>query len=162
MQQSRPIDRTTALSRPRGRRPGAPGPAAWLHSTASGPAAALRLRAPAPRARPAALTQRLEKLQGALDDRRYAEMVADVTATERRLAALGGELFPTTRLQLSFGAHVLVMMGTFFALGFYGARFVTGSDTWVSGSRAALCMLAGRGMDACEWGRAVLPTCPSF
>jgi hypothetical protein len=100
----------------------------------------LHLRAPPARARPPELVARLEKLQGALDDRRYAAMVADVTAGERRLAELTADMFPTTRLQLSFGLHVVVTMGAFFALGFYGARFATGSDAWVGaglGGRAS-------------------------
>lgn len=107
---------------------------AWLHEQAAA-GAALLLRAPPPRPpRPAALAKRLEALQAALDDARYAEMVADVTARERRLAALScadGAL-ATTRLQLSFGLHVVVTMGAFFALGFYGARMRTGSDAWAA------------------------------
>lgn len=103
----------------------------WLHEAAAG--GSLLLHSPAPRARPEALVKRLEALQGDLDNKRYADMVADVTAEERRLGQLSSEMFPTTRLQLSFGLHVLVTMGTFFALGFYGGRFLTGSSTWVSG-----------------------------
>jgi hypothetical protein len=40
--------------------------------------------------------------------------------------------FPTTKLQLSFGLHVIVTMGTFFALGYYGGLFLLHSQTWVS------------------------------
>ncbi|GBF99028.1 thymic stromal cotransporter [Raphidocelis subcapitata] len=113
------------------RRPGSASPPSWLHAAASG--GALRLRAPPPRPRPAALTERLRKLQGRLDDQRYAEMVADVTAGERRAAELAeGEAFPTTRLQLSFGLHVVVTMGAFFALGYYGGAFLTGSQAWAA------------------------------
>lgn len=40
--------------------------------------------------------------------------------------------FPTTKLQLSFGMHVIVTMGTFFALGYYGGLFLLNSQSWVS------------------------------
>jgi hypothetical protein len=40
--------------------------------------------------------------------------------------------FPTTKLQLSFGLHVIVTMGTFFALGYYGGLILLHSQSWVS------------------------------
>lgn len=48
------------------------------------------------------------------------QMVSDITAKERQAEeARSAGLLPTSRLQLSFGAHVIVTMGTFFALGYY-------------------------------------------
>jgi hypothetical protein len=137
------------------RRAGSCRPAAWLHESAAGPGAALRLPGPAPRRRPEALAKRLEALQARLDEKKYAEMVADVTAEERRLAELSSEMFPTTRLQLSFGLHVLVTMGTLFALGFYGLRYSTGSDTWVGGRAEAAARRRGPGARA--WGGSAWP-----
>jgi len=113
----------------RSRSPGAPQTPAWLHAAACG--SAVLLRSPAPRARSAALEKRLEALQGELDNKRYAEMVADVTVNERRLEAFSSEMFPSTRLQLSFGLNVVVTMGAFCALGWIGMRWSTGSDAWV-------------------------------
>jgi hypothetical protein len=81
-------------------------------------------------------------------------MVADVTAGERRLAELSGDMFPTTRLQLSFGLHVIVTMGAFFALGFYGARFATGSNAWVG---ACLRLAVSARRRACEAGCRHMP-----
>lgn len=49
------------------------------------------------------------------------QMVADITRAEDAAEAMRG-LLPNTRLQLSFGMHVIVTMGTFFALGYFGAR----------------------------------------
>lgn len=112
------------------RRPGSKLAPTWLHEASSG--GSMQLASPAPRQRPQALQRRLEALQRELDNKRYADMVADVTAGERRAAELSSELFPTTRLQLSFGLHVVVTMGTFFALGFYGGKFMFGSDTWAA------------------------------
>jgi hypothetical protein len=116
----------------RSRSPTSHQPATWLHSAAAPSPPAPLFRSPPPRPRPKALTQRLEALQADLDNKRYSEMVADITKEERRLDHLGSEMFPTTRLQLSFGLHVIVTMGAFFALGWYGLRWSTGSDTWVS------------------------------
>ncbi len=58
-------------------------------------------------------------------------MVADVTVKEREAEELKGSLLPTARLQLGFGLHVLVTMGTFFAVGYVGARYLGADDLWV-------------------------------
>eukprot|EP00879_Flechtneria_rotunda_P012588 GHRR01013145.1.p1 GENE.GHRR01013145.1~~GHRR01013145.1.p1 ORF type:complete len:179 (+),score=83.48 GHRR01013145.1:1660-2196(+) len=81
----------------------------------------------------------LAQLQDQVDGEQYAAMVADVTQSEQQAAAaMQDPLFPNTRLQLSFGLHVLVTMGTFYALGYFGARFLTRNKTW-----AALCGVVG-------------------
>lgn len=93
----------------------------------------LILPSPAHRQRSEQLQQRLAKLQENVDAQRYAAMVADVTKDEQQAAAVRGDpFFPTTKLQLSFGLHVIVTMGTFFALGYYGGLFILHSQTWVS------------------------------
>lgn len=73
-------------------------------------------------------------LQADLDNKRYAEMVADITEAERGAEELRNSVLPTSRLQLSFGLHIIVMMGTFFALGYYGLAYATRSQVWVRGA----------------------------
>lgn len=93
----------------------------------------LVLPSPPTRQRSAQLQQHLAKLQEQLDSQRYAAMVADITQDEQAAAAaLDDPFFPTTKLQLSFGLHVLVTMGTFFALGYYGGMLLLHSQSWVS------------------------------
>eukprot|EP00878_Enallax_costatus_P010619 GHUV01011094.1.p1 GENE.GHUV01011094.1~~GHUV01011094.1.p1 ORF type:complete len:223 (+),score=70.68 GHUV01011094.1:275-943(+) len=86
---------------------------------------------PPARQRSKQLEERIAKLQHMVDQQEYAAMVADVTLHEQQAAAVQDDpFFPTTKLQLSFGLHVIVTMGTFFALGYYGGRFLTRSDAW--------------------------------
>lgn len=60
-------------------------------------------------------------------------MVADVTKEEQQAAAAQQDpFFPTTKLQLSFGLHVIVTMGTFFALGYYGGKYILKHEALVS------------------------------
>lgn len=94
--------------------------------------ASIVLPTPPARQRSEQLQQRLAQLQDQADARQYASMVADITQDEQQAAAaLSDPFFPTTKLQLSFGLHVIVTMGTFFALGFYGGRLLTRNDSWV-------------------------------
>lgn len=101
----------------------------------------LVLPSPPARERSAELVQRLAALQANLDARAYAQMVADVAPSDAggppRSGGGGGDgdtgaFFPTTRLQLSFGLHVLVTMGAFFAAGHYGGRWLLHSEAAVS------------------------------
>lgn len=95
------------------------------------------LPSPPIRQRSEQLQQRLAKLQEQLDSQHYAAMVADVTQDEQAAAAAASDpFFPTTKLQLSFGLHVIVTMGTFFALGYYGGLFLLHSQSWVSSCAA--------------------------
>lgn len=88
---------------------------------------------PPVRQRSKQLEERLATLQHMVDQQEYAAMVADVTVHEQQAAAAASDpLFPNTRLQLSFGLHVIVTMGTFFALGFYAGRFLFKDQAWVS------------------------------
>jgi hypothetical protein len=137
------------------------------------------LPCPPPRQRSEALVARLAQLQEQLDARKYAAMVADVMpqgeaeAAAAAAAAAAGRsaedaFFPTTKLQLSFGLHVLATMGAFFAAGFYGGRFVFRDESWVSsarvcrgggGAREGVCatsarVFGGRG-DGCSRARGV-------
>lgn len=60
-------------------------------------------------------------------------MVADITEKERAAEEMRNSILPTTRLQLTFGAHVLVTMFTFFAVAYYGSKWFFGySELWVS------------------------------
>lgn len=68
-----------------------------------------------------------------IDKQQYEAMVADVTKTEQKAAAARSDpFFPTTRMQLSFGLHVLVTMGAFCALGYYAGKILLKHDGWVS------------------------------
>ncbi len=111
----------------------------WLHQLlpADNP---LAFNSPAPRQRSLQLEKRIAQLQEEADNKRYAEMVADITQHERAAAAAKDSLLPSTRLQLSFGLHVIVTMGTFFALGYYGGNYVFGKQVWVSDSRITMCV----------------------
>lgn len=83
----------------------------------------------------------LAKLQEQLDNKRYQQMVADIAPKEE--ASIGEEaLLPSTRLQLAFGAHVLVTMGTGFALAYYVVSMLGGGTT-MAASFGALGMTAG-------------------
>lgn len=65
----------------------------------------------------------------------YASMVSDITQKERDAEAMRG-LLPNARLQLSYGAHVLVTMFTFFSLGYYGSKhYLHFDELWVSGAQ---------------------------
>lgn len=93
----------------------------------------LLLPQPPARQRSQQLQQRLADLQERLDSKRYAAMVSDVTQDENAAAATREDpFFPTTKLQLSFGLHVIVTMGTFYALAYYGGLFLLRDHTWVS------------------------------
>ncbi len=75
-------------------------------------------------------------------------MVSDITAAERKADEQRGGLLPSTRLQLSFGAHVLVTMFTFWAVAYYGTKMWFNYDElWVGALRvqllhAAVCIVA--------------------
>jgi hypothetical protein len=124
---------------------------------------------PPPRPRPPELTARLQRLREMQEDQKYAAMLKDASPAEaaevlrqmRRRnprsggrpgdAAQGGDdeeegegdaLLPTTRLQLSFGLQVVVTMGAFFALGYYGGKAAT------RGSEAAGALLGTVGLVA--------------
>ncbi|GFH10841.1 uncharacterized protein HaLaN_06233 [Haematococcus lacustris] len=72
-----------------------------------------------PRAPNPALSARREQLQFKLESMQYGQMVADVTQQERAAEDMRSML-PTAQSQLTFGAHVLVTMGTFSVLGYIG------------------------------------------
>jgi hypothetical protein len=63
-------------------------------------------------------------------------MVADVAKQEQQAAAAAQDpFFPTTKLQISFGLHVLATMGAFSVIGYYAGRLLLKSNTWVSGQQ---------------------------
>lgn len=104
--------------------------------------AKLVLPSPPARQRSKQLQEHLAKLQDKVDQQRYAEMVADVAQQEQKAAAAQDPFFPTTKLQMSFGLHVLATMGAFSVLGYYAGRLLLNSNTW-AGVLGALGLAAG-------------------
>ncbi|GIL71870.1 hypothetical protein Vretimale_672 [Volvox reticuliferus] len=98
---------------------------------------------PPPKEKSPELQARLAQLQKALDNKRYSEMVADITVRERKAEELRNSILPTSRLQLSFGAHVLVTMFTFWALAYYGSKLYLSYDELWAGMLGALGLTAG-------------------
>ena len=102
-----------------------------MHELCQGSGASLP--APPPKERPPELVERLARLQDELDNKAYAAMVADITALDRLAEDSRNALLPSTRLQLSFGMHVIVTMGTFFLLGYYAGKLSFKSPLAVGG-----------------------------
>jgi hypothetical protein len=95
------------------------------------------------------LQTRLKQLQEQLDNKRYNEMVSDITVHERKADELRNSLLPSARLQLSFGAHVLVTMFTFWATAYYGCKwFARMNELWVSWHFACSDTAVGEGVGA--------------
>mmetsp|Transcript_5349 Transcript_5349/g.11701 ORF Transcript_5349/g.11701 Transcript_5349/m.11701 type:complete len:259 (-) Transcript_5349:407-1183(-) len=118
-----------------------PGSSVSLHDLCQG--SSLSLNSPAPRQRSPELQARLAKLQEQVDNMRYDAMVADITQPEREAEARRGEMLATTYLQFGFGVHVIVTMGTFFALGYVPAKYLFKlSETW-AGMLGALGLTVG-------------------
>jgi len=65
----------------------------------------------------AALQERLSKLQRDLDEKQYSEMVSDITVGERQARDAAQSNYGSYKQQISWGVHVLVMMGTLYAVG---------------------------------------------
>lgn len=86
----------------------------WLHEAVKG--SGLVLCKPQVREKSEELKSRLARLQDAVDRKEYDELVKDVTKHERKLKEVA--YLGTYREQLSFGFHVLVVMGTCFAFCF--------------------------------------------
>lgn len=66
---------------------------------------------------------------------------------ERDAEAMKGEMLPTSRAQLTYGAHVLVTMFTLFSLGYYGSKHYLGFSelmvgVWSLRIEVATCMCA--------------------
>ncbi|KAK9826232.1 hypothetical protein WJX74_001578 [Apatococcus lobatus] len=95
----------------------------WLHEECQGSEPILPR--PAERVRSNELKARLVKLQAAADQRRYDIMVHEVTKVERDAEALREGGMRTYKQQLNFGVQVIVMMGSFYAMGHIVAAFVT-------------------------------------
>lgn len=70
-------------------------------------------------------------------------MVSDITAAERKADEQRGGLLPSTRLQLSFGAHVLVTMFTFWAVAYYGTKMWFKYDELWAGLAGAVGLTLG-------------------
>ena len=99
-----------------------------LHELCKG--SSLSYPQPPPRPlRPKELDERNKILQDRLDEKQYQGWVADVTQKERAADELREEasLLPTFRLQVGFTMHLIVTMGTFYAI-FYVASIYIGVD----------------------------------
>ncbi|GLC59731.1 hypothetical protein PLESTB_001527500 [Pleodorina starrii] len=99
--------------------------------------------APPPKEKSPELQARLARLQAELDNKRYSDMVADITESERKAEEMRNSILPTSRLQLSFGAHVLVTMFTFWAVAYYGSKFYLSYDELWAGLAGALGLTVG-------------------
>ncbi|KAA6425417.1 MAG: hypothetical protein FRX49_04910, partial [Trebouxia sp. A1-2] len=86
-----------------------------LHEVCHG--SKLVMKPPQRREKSKELQDRLTKLQEQVDQASYNKMVSDVTKQERAAAALRSGALQTYKQQISFGLHVIVMMGTFYAVG---------------------------------------------
>lgn len=93
----------------------------WIHEVCRG--SELVLTPPAARKRSPELIARLEKLQHQVDEAAYQKMVQNVAQGDN--ADDSFTLLPTFRLQLSFGAHVLLTMFVFYLLGSYATRAIS-------------------------------------
>ena len=67
------------------------------------------------------LASLLEELQRRLEQRRYDDMVRDVTARERLAEAAKDTSLSAYKEQLRFGAHVISMMAVFSLLGYFAS-----------------------------------------
>lgn len=90
----------------------------WVHQVCKG--SRIMLSPPPKRQRSSELVKRLEQLQRQEDERVYRAMVGNVA--KRDYEDHSFKLLPSLRLQLSFGAHVLLTMVVFFLLGSYATR----------------------------------------
>lgn len=90
----------------------------WIHEVCRG--SKLVLSPPPKRTRSPELLARLEKLQHQVDEANYQKMVKTVSKGDDEDRSFN--LLPTLRLQLSFGAHVLLTMFVFYLLGTYASR----------------------------------------
>ncbi|PNG99132.1 hypothetical protein TSOC_015097, partial [Tetrabaena socialis] len=113
-----------------------PGKPVYLHQLCS--RSDIALQAPPVKEKSPELLARLKKLQEELDNKRYAEMVSDITEKERKADEMRGSILPSARLQFSFGAHVIVTMFTFWAVSYYGSKhFLAFDELWVRAARGA-------------------------
>lgn len=87
----------------------------WLHQACQG--ISLILPTPPPRIKSKELQDRLAILQKNVEQASYNKMVSEVTKAELKAEALKGGALRTFKQQISFGLHVLVMMGTFYVFG---------------------------------------------
>lgn len=75
--------------------------------------------------KPPELQRRLDELRACLEQQQYDRMVSDVTQGERKAAALREGGLSTYRQQMSFGVHILAMMGAFYAFGHVAGMGIT-------------------------------------
>lgn len=105
---------------------------------------------PKPQGKTPELQKHLEQLQARLEQQHYDAMVADVTQAECAAAALREGGLQTYKQQLSFGAHILLMMAAFYAFGHLAGMAFTRNKLWVSRGRWA----GSLDREAWQFGRA--------
>eukprot|EP00210_Caulerpa_lentillifera_P009024 g8613.t1 len=91
----------------------------WIHEVCQG--SKLILNPPPERKRSPELLNRLKQLQHQVDEVAYQKMVQSVSLGDNEDRSFN--LLPTLRLQLSFGAHVLLTMFVFYLLGSYATHY---------------------------------------
>ncbi|GMH33028.1 hypothetical protein BSKO_00862 [Bryopsis sp. KO-2023] len=94
----------------------------WLNEVCAG--SGPDLKSPKPREKSPELLARLEELQRKVDEKDYRRMVGP-SAEAEHAAKEEVSLLPTFRLQISFGAQVILTMAVFYILGTYAGRAVS-------------------------------------
>lgn len=77
------------------------------------------------------LQAHLDRLRVKLEQDKYDAMVAEVTVEERAAVAASEGGFVTYKQQISFGIHVIVMMGAFYIFGHLMGMAITRNKTYV-------------------------------
>lgn len=85
----------------------------------------LLVASPSEREKSPELKARLAKLQKQLEAQQYAAMVKDITQKELDNAARAETSLVTYKDQLGFGVHVLVLMGSLYAVGHWLGRSIS-------------------------------------
>ncbi|KAG2501234.1 hypothetical protein HYH03_001041 [Edaphochlamys debaryana] len=101
------------------------------------------LPSPPARERNPELVARLAKLQEQVDNKRYSDMVSDITEKERKADELRSGLLPTSRHQLTYGAHVLVAMFTCWSVAYYTTKWYLKWDERWAGMAGVVGLTAG-------------------
>lgn len=97
----------------------------WIDEVCKG--SKIILRPPPKRQKSPELLKRLEELQNREDERKYQAMVKNVAKGD--FVDTSFQLLPSFRLQIAFGAQVVLTMVVFYLLGSYGSRMYSTNPT---------------------------------